>query len=152
MALFGNKKPLGLFRDLVMVAAADGNITEAEGRTLSGMGAKLGLNGDDIQKVLTKPQKIKYVPPKDQQEKIRHLLMCVHVMMADGEIDRREMDLCMTIAGKMGLPPALVQRMVVDFVRHIAAAVKAQAAVRRAARTGDSGLEAEIDDFLRSRA
>jgi uncharacterized membrane protein YebE (DUF533 family) len=149
MGLFKDKKPLGLFRDLVRVAACDGSISDREARFLAEMGKTMGLSQGDVKKVIAKPAKVKYVPPKDEHEKLKHLLMCVNAMMADGKIDRREMDVCMMVAGKLGLPPSLVQGMVQEFLKHVAAAVSVRADQRRVSR-GNGGLDSEIEAFLRT--
>ena len=154
MTLFGDSKPLGLFQDLVKVAAADGTVSVAEAAILKAMGMKLGLSEKDIQKVLSKPNKVKYKVPKDEHGKLQHLLMCVEVMLVDGRIDARERDLCMKIAAKMDLPPSLVDRMLRDFLAHRAQVVQRritrQVRVQRQPAVGPD-LVAEIDAFLRSR-
>jgi uncharacterized tellurite resistance protein B-like protein len=150
MKLFRDRKPLGLFKDLVTVAASDTEISAQEAHVLTAMGEKLGLAQRDVDQVLAKHREIKFIPPKSDREKFAHLLMCVTVMMADGKIDRREKDLCIGIAEKMGLAPSLVERMVEEFVEHVEATAKTPESQPEAAQTAGE-LEAEIGRFLRSR-
>ena len=144
------KERRSMFKDVVGVAGIDGQLTANEMNLMTILGKNMGLTQKDIEKVLKKPASIKFVVPKDDTEKIKHVLRLVHMMIVDGRIDKREMDFCTSVAVKMGLKPSIVS----DQVQRYVAQVKAALAKTQLVRTGDNtrvSLEAEIEQFLRDR-
>jgi len=97
------------FKNLVMMAFADGQLAEGEQQFLASVGARMGLSPAEVSEVLSKPEKVKLRVPSSQEEKISQMIDLVGMMMIDGNIDRKEYLLCMAFAKQMGLDPSIVK-------------------------------------------
>jgi len=97
------------FRNLVLMAFADGQFQEGEQQLLASIGGRMGLSPAEVSEVLSKPQKIKLRVPSDRSEKISQMVDLVGMMMVDGNIDQKEYLLCMAFAKQMGLDPGIVK-------------------------------------------
>ncbi|NNC84108.1 MAG: TerB family tellurite resistance protein [Flavobacteriales bacterium] len=85
------KEHKGAFRNLVLIAKADGFISEVEKEMLDRMGDFLGLRDDQKADILSNPEKYPINPPVSLQERRERLVDLVRMVMVDGEIDAREM-------------------------------------------------------------
>ena len=97
------------FKNLVMMALADGELAENERKLLADIGARIGLSQDEVTEVLSKPQKIKLKVPSSKEKKISQMVDLVAMMMIDGNVDSKEIMLAMALAKEMGLDPAIVK-------------------------------------------
>lgn len=153
MSLFTSrtdKEKLSMFKDLVGVASRDGKLVPNELRLLGAMGKNMGLTQKDIEKVLKKPESIKFVVPKDNSEKIKHVLRLVHMMLVDGRIDKRENDFCISVAVNMGLQPSIVSDLVHKYIADVQTTLAKTQIVRTRPITR-TGLDREIEQFLQGR-
>ncbi len=126
MGLFERKKEKerkSHFKNLVVLAAIDGKIDEREKELLYHIGRHWGLRLGEVSSVITeifsKPEKIKFVPPKNTAERIEQLFDLIYMMLIDGVIDEREFDFCTVVSVKMGFPPSMVHRIVTDIIEKI---------------------------------
>jgi len=103
----------------VAVMAADGKITPEEKTLLAVVCTRVGLSPDELKSVLEHPEKVAFTPASDQKGRIMQLLDAVFMMMIDGEIDRREMELCQAIAIKLGFPSSVVPKLVTAIIEAI---------------------------------
>jgi len=93
----------------VHVAAADGKISSEELKFLAQLATKWGLPNEELKAVMTHPEKIKFHPPQDVQDKVKQLRDLVMMMLVDGVINKREAALCVAFANKLGLDPEIVK-------------------------------------------
>jgi uncharacterized tellurite resistance protein B-like protein len=85
------KEHKGAFRNLVMIARADGNISEIEQEMLTRMAKKLDLREDQVKEIIENPEHYPVQPPVNVQDRRERLVDLVSMVMVDGEIDSREM-------------------------------------------------------------
>jgi uncharacterized tellurite resistance protein B-like protein len=71
----------------------------------------LGFTHEESQALIYKlqenPESIKFTPAKDVEGRIGQLMPVVMMMMSDGVIDDREMEICRIYADKLGFEPYL---------------------------------------------
>lgn len=85
------KEHKGAFRNLVMIARADGQISESERNILNKMATYLGLSEEQVQDILNNPETYPMNPPASLEDRRERMVDLVRMVMADGEIDIREM-------------------------------------------------------------
>ena len=85
------KEHKGAFRNLVMIARADGLISEEELKMLQRMAKRLNLTTDQMTEIIDNPSAYPMQPPIGMQDRKERLIDLVRMMMVDGEIDSREM-------------------------------------------------------------
>jgi tellurite resistance protein len=103
-------------KNLVAVMLADRKIRPEEEDFLARVCAQVGLSAEEFKSILDHPESVEFTPAEHRDERVMQLLDAVMMMMVDGEIDRREMDLCVTIAVRLGFPPSSVSTLVAMIV------------------------------------
>ena len=98
--------------NVLAVMFADGKIDETEKKFLGAVCKRVGLSQEELKELLSDPGNIKFTVPESRKERIFQLLDMVFMMMIDGEIDQREMDVCITLATRMGFRPTAVSTIV----------------------------------------
>ncbi len=106
--------------NLLSLCYADGEISNTEAAFLLEIGQqRFGLSPEEVQKMLKKPAKIKFSPPKSDSDRFNQLWDMVILMFADGIVTRGEMDFCMSMATKLGFKPSVVDDLVKNIINAI---------------------------------
>lgn len=94
------------FVHLILVAKADGSISEKENKVLHRLGHKLGFVDEEISRMIDNPGQDSYNPPYELKERIEHLYDIIRITLADGIIthDERRITQCYAVAS--GFSPA----------------------------------------------
>ena len=98
--------------NLMTLAMSDGNIDIREQELLFDIATRWGLSLNEFEEILKNPHKVKFLPPTNNQDRAYQLLDLVFMMMIDGKIREREMDLCKTLAPSLGYPPSVIDKLV----------------------------------------
>lgn len=117
MDLFGSKKSKerkSHFKNLIGLAATDGNIGPNERELILQIGKRIGMTKKEVESVL-KSGNIAFSPPETPEERFEQLYDLVLVMLIDGTIHQREMDYCLEMAMAMGFRPTVVNELI-DFI------------------------------------
>jgi V8-like Glu-specific endopeptidase len=77
------KERRSMFWNAVTIASIDGRTEEGKMRSLAVIGKNQGLTNADMKTVLESPGKVKFMVPQDDQEKIKHVLTLVNLMVVD---------------------------------------------------------------------
>lgn len=88
------------FVHLILVAKADGTISEKEYKVLYRLGHKLGFVDEEISRMIDNPGQDSYHPPYELKERIEHLYDIIRITLADGTItqDERRITQCYAVA------------------------------------------------------
>jgi len=97
---------------VLQVMVADGKVDPSEKMFLAKVCARLGVKEKELKKVLANPSAVQFTPPNDNKERIFQLFDVILMMLADGRIDQREMDLCIYAGRRLGFPQATVPKLV----------------------------------------
>jgi len=104
-------------KNLIALCCADGDVNPHEVDLIMAIGLKrLKMSKKEIEKVLKKPSKVKFTPPKDNDERFHQLWEMIVLMFADGKITQDEMDFCITMATKLGFRPTIVDQLVREII------------------------------------
>ncbi|MEP2688861.1 hypothetical protein [Maribacter dokdonensis] len=113
---FDKKKRKSHFKNLLAVAMADGNLDNIEFDYIMQLADKCYMSRDEVKRVIDFPEAITFHPPKTNRERFDQMYDLVTVMLIDGRIDDREMQLCKVFAMKLGFKPAIVDKLVLDLI------------------------------------
>ncbi|HOQ05119.1 MAG TPA: hypothetical protein PKY88_07905 [Anaerohalosphaeraceae bacterium] len=113
------KEKKSALKNAVAVMMSDGEISDSELAMLAVICRRLGLNLRVLKEILKNPEKIHFVVPRDNQEKIFQLIDIVFMMMADGKVDDKEMNLCKAIASGFSFNPAIIDRLLTAITESI---------------------------------
>lgn len=106
-------------KNLVIMAAADGSLSEQEIALLVDRSAALGLDEEDLEKAiafaLSGEAKLKF--PVDRTEQNQMLADLMRMMAADGKLTEVEKRLFALAAAKMGIEKADLESLIDKLVR-----------------------------------
>lgn len=92
----------GHFKNLVLIANADGIVTEEEHALLDRIGRKIGLNEVQIKEIKENPSQFSIIPPVSKVERLEQMVQLIKMMQADGSIDQHEYSLLELLAIRLG--------------------------------------------------
>lgn len=106
------QKKLAFFQNVVLVAAADGELSAEESEFLLQLGNKLGLQPDQVMPIADNLGVLSFVMPAEGLQRTLELQTLVQMMLQDGQIDAREYGLCQEYAHRIGYGKAILDDMV----------------------------------------
>jgi uncharacterized tellurite resistance protein B-like protein len=89
-------------KNLIEMAAADGNFDNTEFDLLKSIARRNGITEGQLNKIKDNPGGIKFEVPKDSKEKFHQFYDLVHMMSVDNSIHDDELKLCNLFAVKFG--------------------------------------------------
>ena len=101
-------------KNLVILAYADGVLSESEQEMLSEKSSEIGIEPHVLQEWIDNAQNLIFEMPETPEERERQLINMIDVSNADGKFSQTEYDLCLLMAEKLpysGLYMALSRRM-----------------------------------------
>ena len=90
------------FRNLVVIAHSDGNLSDVEEQLLQEIGSDLGLTAEQIADVKNNPDKYPVHPPANRTERFEQIVDLIQMVQADGNVDDKEMKVLEKVAVKIG--------------------------------------------------
>ena len=113
---------LGQLKNLVMLAAADGNFTDSELAVLLAVASRENITPEEFDKVIDNPESVTIDLPTDEDTKLDYLRDMVALMMIDGKLDEQEMAMCKVYAMTLGYRSSIVDGMIAGIVDTLNAA------------------------------
>lgn len=117
------KKRLSHIKNLIALAASDGEIDKNELDLIFKIGARVGLSNDELSRIIERPDSISFKIPDSFGDRIEQLHDMVLIMMIDGELHENEITLCKLIAIRLGFKHQIIDKMVYDVIEMIAKGV-----------------------------
>ena len=96
------KQDKGHFKNLLLIAKADGKLTEEENLLLYRIGKSINLSKEQIEEIIKNPSKYSVIPPVSKIERMQQMVELIKMMIADGEIDKNEINLLDIMAVRLG--------------------------------------------------
>lgn len=118
-------------KNLIEVAAADGNIDVVEYDLLKSLAKSYGISESKLTEIKNNPEKVAFEVPKDEKEKFYQLYDLVHMMSVDNDVYDEEAKLCLIFAVKFGYPRANVNNLVETIRMNIANGQKYEETMKR---------------------
>lgn len=103
-------------KNVIAIMLADGHIDPEEMRFLGMVCQRVGLPEKELKSILKNPQSIEFTPAKAPQERMQQLIDIIGMMLADGHLDTREMDMCINLATRLGFKASAVTALVQQIV------------------------------------
>lgn len=103
---------LGQLKNLVMLAAADGRLTDSELAVLLAVASRENISPDDFNRVIEDPDSVTIDLPEDEDTKLAYLRDMVALMMVDGELEEQELAICKIYAMALGYRSSIVDGMI----------------------------------------
>ena len=117
---------LGQLKNLVMLAAADGHLTDSEMAVLLAVASRENLTPEEFNKVIDDPDSVSIQLPDDEETKLAYLRDMVAMMMIDGELDEHELAICKLYAMALGFRSSIVDGMIAGVIDQLDANAAAE--------------------------
>ena len=111
-----DQQRLGQLKNLVMLASADGKVTDSELAVLLAVASRENISPDEFNKVIENPDSVTISLPEDEDTKLAYLRDMVAMMMIDGELDEHEMAICKIYAIALGYQSSIVDGMIAGVI------------------------------------
>lgn len=118
---------LGQLKNLVMLAAADGHLTDSEMAVLLAVASRENITPDEFNKVIDDPDNVNINLPEDEDTKLAYLRDMVAMMMIDGELEEQELAICKIYALALGYRSSIVDGMIAGVIDSLDAEAAAAA-------------------------
>ena len=96
------KQDKGHFRNLVLIARADGGVSEEEQGLLTKVGRRLGLTTEQIKDISDNPNRYPVTPPSGKEERIERFVQLCEMVTVDGDVAEREKQIIGRISIALG--------------------------------------------------
>lgn len=90
------------FRNLVMIAKADGPMGVEEKKLLNKIGAHIGLSEEQIQGIIKNPKQFSSNTPYSREERFEQIINLIQMAQVDGNISDKEMKVLEHVAVGIG--------------------------------------------------
>jgi uncharacterized tellurite resistance protein B-like protein len=90
------------FRNMVLIAKADGVISENEIALLHKMGQKISLSEEQVEEIIKDRNKYAIVPPYSRADRYEQIIELIQMMQIDGQVDENEMHVLERVAVGIG--------------------------------------------------
>lgn len=103
-------------KNLIEMAAADGNFQDIEYDLLKKIAKRNGISETQLSEIKSNPSVVAFEVPVDEKEKFHQLYDLVHMMSVDNQVHTEEQKLCHLFAVKFGYKRAIIGDLI-DSVR-----------------------------------
>jgi uncharacterized tellurite resistance protein B-like protein len=114
-----NQQRLGQLKNLVMLAAADGHLTDSELAVVLAVASRENITPEEFDQVVDNPDSVTIALPEDEDTKLTYLRDMVALMMIDGELEEQEMAICKIYAMALGYRGSIVDGMIAGIVESL---------------------------------
>ena len=121
-----DRQRLGQLKNLVMLAMADGKLTDSELAVILAVASRENISPDDLTKVIEDPDSVNINLPDDEDTKLTYLRDMVAMMMVDGDLEEQELAICKIYAMALGYRGSIVDGMIAGVVDSLDAEAGAQ--------------------------
>ena len=91
---------------------ADGKIHEDELKLMYSLGAELKMSKREVDKIKEEGSNISFMVPETDEQRFEFIYNFTCMMMADDDIDYREMEICKNYAAELGFKKSIVDELV----------------------------------------
>jgi uncharacterized tellurite resistance protein B-like protein len=99
-------------RNLIEIAAADGNLGVEEQRLLEYAAVRNNISKEQLKEIQENTSKVRFAVPRSERDKFHQLYDLVHMMSVDLNIHDEELRLCEIFAIKFGYRKEVVRQMI----------------------------------------
>jgi uncharacterized tellurite resistance protein B-like protein len=106
-------------RNLIEIAAADGNLGTEEQRLLEYAAQRNNISATELKRIQQDASRVRFEVPRSKEDRFFQLYDLVHMMSVDKNIHNEELRLCEIFAIKFGYRKETVREMIEMIRQHI---------------------------------
>ena len=111
-----DKKNKSYIKNLLELARADGKLDDSELELVISIAGNFDISKVEVLEIKDNPNSIQFTPPSSYSAKVKLLEDLVKIMIADKEIDEKEVKLCKDLALKLDIAPVIVDELIQNLI------------------------------------
>lgn len=106
------KRAKGHLKNLMEVATSDGQLDGIEVDYLLSLAGRFNISEEELKNIKDHPASVDYQPPTSDKERFDQLYQLTCMMMIDGLVHQKELEVCKKFAVSLNLKPEFVDNMI----------------------------------------
>jgi uncharacterized tellurite resistance protein B-like protein len=127
----GNATVRSHMKNLIEMAAADGQFHESEKELLKTIAKRNGISEKQLEEIRNNPGSVQFEVPPDAQVKFYQLYDLVHMMSIDNQVHAEEQNLCNLFAIRFGYKRETANELIESIRLNIKNGIAAAEAIKR---------------------
>lgn len=112
-------RQIGHFRNLVMLARVDGEISNLEQQLLNRVARRISLTEEQVTEICNNPDDYPMIPPATREERYERFIQLIQLVVADGRIDPSEVKLVKSLGIALGFTPDKIEEKFPIILEHL---------------------------------
>lgn len=109
----------GHFRNLVLLARIDGNVSIQESQLLQRIARRLSITDEQVQEIFDHPEDYPMIPPVSREERYERFVQLIQLLVADGNADKKEENLVRKLGVALGFTPERIDEKFPIILEHL---------------------------------
>jgi uncharacterized tellurite resistance protein B-like protein len=107
------------FRNLVMLARVDGDLSWQENQLLQRIARRLSLTDEQVAEIADNPDDYPMIPPATRDERYERFVQLIQVLIADGRSDKAEEKMVRNLGVALGFTPEKIDEKFPVILEHL---------------------------------
>lgn len=107
------------FRNLVMLARVDGEVSWQENQLLQRVARRLSLTDEQVKEIADNPDDYPMIPPATREERYERFVQLIQLLIADGRSDRAEEKMVRNLGVALGFTPERIDQKFPVILEHL---------------------------------
>lgn len=112
-------RQIGHFRNLVLLARVDGNVSHLEQQLLNKIARRISLTDEQVAEICAHPEDYPNIPPTTREERYERFIQLIQLIVADGVIDPNEIKLVKSLGVSLGFTPEKIDEKFPIILEHL---------------------------------
>ncbi len=109
----------GHFRNLVMLARVDGDVSIKETQLLEKVARRLSLTDEQMKEIIDHPEHYPSIPPTNREERYERFVQLIQLLVIDGNSDAKEEKLVRQLGVSLGFTPEKIDEKFPIILQHL---------------------------------
>lgn len=105
--------------NLIQLSRIDGRFTKSEAEIVLSICQRYGFPRNELQEIIQQNSATEYLIPASTEEKVEQLFDFLTMILADGKIDPKELQLCKHIANELMFTQAQINFLIIEIIEMI---------------------------------
>lgn len=110
---------VGHYRNLVLLARIDGNVSNLEQQLLNRIARRLSLTNEQVAEICNNPDDYPMIPPATREERYERFIQLIQLIIADGVVDKNEIVLVKKLGVALGFTPTKIEEKFPLILEHL---------------------------------
>ena len=112
-------RQIGHFKNLVLLARIDGEVSHLEQQLLNRIARRISLTDEQVKEICDHPENYPNLPPANREERYERFIQLIQLIVADGRVDSSEVKLVKSLGVALGFTPSKIEEKFPIILEHL---------------------------------